>query len=299
VKHLSIAEANLLKALPNETCFDTNAPLFLSGNATCDYLKEKLPEGSSYKSAPDSLQVYSDDKGCTFPGVFTLLPREYSLRATRAKDRPMIFGAYDTATLRAKSSNTRTKSKKRIALMNKQNHEKYVVHGWYAARNQPGIKAHNINMKDETAHKFLSTHVHRMEDRAFAYIEKGHMLFLDSVKAQVSLKGMPLADAEESTIWSSMAFGKNVFLNAHMDEDYFWSLTSVITENYDYHSEVVNYFCFPTHGVCVALKPGDLLLFNPKVSHCISSICNPKDEVFCISMYSKTAVVSQNDNSYL
>ncbi len=57
------------------------------------------------------------------------------------------------------------------------------------------------------------------------------------------------------------------------------------------------YFCFPTLGIAVALRPGDFFLFNPTIPHCLSSRCRNDDNVISVSSYLKTAVVGLNDNS--
>ena len=92
-------------------------------------------------------------------------------------------------------------------------------------------------------------------------------------------------------------------MSSHTDNDFFLSVTSVIEKEIEtkcttlkMDAPVCNYFCFPEHGVCIALRSGDALLFNPLVYHCISSRCNSKVDRFCLSMYLKTAIVGGNDN---
>jgi hypothetical protein len=46
----------------------------------------------------------------------------------------------------------------------------------------------------------------------------------------------------------------------------------------------------------VALRPGDLLIFNALEPHAISSRCHKSDKLLCVSMYLKTAVVGLNNN---
>jgi len=65
---------------------------------------------------------------------------------------------------------------------------------------------------------------------------------------------------------------------------------------YETDDDVVVYFCFPTLGAAVPLRPGDFLLFNALIPHCISSRCKQRDEVMCLSMYLKTACVGLNNN---
>ncbi len=66
---------------------------------------------------------------------------------------------------------------------------------------------------------------------------------------------------------------------------------------YHLNDDVTVYFCFPTLGVSVPLRPGDYLLFNPLIPHCISSHCKHEDDIMCVSMYLKTAIVGLNNNS--
>jgi len=36
-------------------------------------------------------------------------------------------------------------------------------------------------------------------------------------------------------------------------------------------ADVSNYFTFAEQGIAVALRPGDMLIFNPLYHHCLSS----------------------------
>jgi hypothetical protein len=67
-------------------------------------------------------------------------------------------------------------------------------------------------------------------------------------------------------------------------------------ETYNNNNDVVVYFCFPTLGVAVLLCPGDFLLFNALILHCVSSQCGQDDAIMCVSMYLKSAAVGMNNN---
>ena len=67
--------------------------------------------------------------------------------------------------------------------------------------------------------------------------------------------------------------------------------------SYDLNNDVIMYFCFPTLGIAIPLRPGDYLMFNPLIPHCILSQCKHKDDIICLTMYLKTAIVGLNDNS--
>ncbi len=83
-------------------------------------------------------------------------------------------------------------------------------------------------------------------------------------------------------LFGGIAFGTNVFLRCHTDEDFSFSIIQVFLKGksqYRLDDQVVAYFCFPTIGVAVPLCPGDYLLFNARIPHCISSRCKFEDEI--------------------
>ena len=100
-------------------------------------------------------------------------------------------------------------------------------------------------------------------------------------------------------IYSSFAFGRNVYLPAHEDMDFTYSIVSVLknADAYRLEDECIAYFCFPNQGIAVPMKPGDVMIFNPCEPHCISSRCKREDDILCISLYLKSAMVGGNDNS--
>ena len=109
------------------------------------------------------------------------------------------------------------------------------------------------------------------------------------------------------SIYGSLASSKNFYLNTHTDEDFFYSLTTVASakglrpdiDRYSMDAPVCNYFTFAEQGIAVALRPGDMLLFNPTYQHCISSRTSiyEGEDVFCLSLYLKSAIVGKNDNN--
>jgi hypothetical protein len=102
-------------------------------------------------------------------------------------------------------------------------------------------------------------------------------------------------DGRSSKIWPSLACGRNTYLPLHTDEDYFLGAVSVHS-NRDTNGIVLQYFCFPTLGITIAMRNGDVVLFNPKVPHCISSPTSNTHASFSMSLYLKTIIVSGNSN---
>jgi hypothetical protein len=106
-------------------------------------------------------------------------------------------------------------------------------------------------------------------------------------------------DSRTANFFNGIAFGVNVYLRAHVDDDFTYSVIQVHVDDMEYgvDDDVVCYFCFPRLGVAVPLRPGDFLLVNALEYHCLSSRCNMDIDLFCVSSYLKTAIVSGNDNS--
>jgi hypothetical protein len=93
--------------------------------------------------------------------------------------------------------------------------------------------------------------------------------------------------------FGSIAFGCNVFLRCHTDNDFTYSMAHILLADHDLYKlddDFVVYFCFPTLGVAIPMRPGE-------VPHCISSRCDKNHKIMCISMFLKTAIVRLNDNS--
>jgi hypothetical protein len=100
--------------------------------------------------------------------------------------------------------------------------------------------------------------------------------------------------------FGAIAFGCNVFLRCHTDDDFTLSMAHVLLDGHDQYQlddDVIIFFCFPTLGVAVPMRPGDFLLFNSQLPHCISTRCRHSERIMCISMFLKTLVVGENNNS--
>ena len=103
-----------------------------------------------------------------------------------------------------------------------------------------------------------------------------------------------------SKYFGGIAFGCNVFLRCHTDNDFTLSMAHILLDGidcYDLDGKIVVFFCFPTLGVAVPMRPGDFLLFNATIPHCISTRRFAEQKIMCISLFLKTLVVGGNNNS--
>jgi hypothetical protein len=151
----------------------------------------------------------------------------------------------------------------------------------------------------ELLHNYMAraTHV------ATSYMNPRDRLFAKFVKVMAKLKDFCIANnIPVKTIWTSIAIAMNVAMEKHIDDDFFMGLVGVLGRN-GYHDDdsnpdsILQYFCFPVLGSAVALRNGDMLMFNPRIAHCISSRATKVEDVICTSLYLKTAVVGGNDNN--
>ncbi len=109
-------------------------------------------------------------------------------------------------------------------------------------------------------------------------------------------------------LFPTLALSKSVALTMHNDEDVFFSVAAVYAED-DWNNctkrlkkncEVLKYFTFGC-GISVAMRTGDMLLFNPQEQHCISTnteACGEKG-VFTTSHYCKANLFGLNDNDII
>jgi hypothetical protein len=113
-------------------------------------------------------------------------------------------------------------------------------------------------------------------------------------------------NGKAQTIIPTFAFGKDTCLELHQDEDTFLSILSIHcsndickkTKNYRLKSDIIKYFVFD-NSVTVGLRSGDLLIFNPKIQHCVSTKTKEYEgiNVYCVSHYFKAKITGMNDNS--
>jgi len=89
--------------------------------------------------------------------------------------------------------------------------------------------------------------------------------------------------------YGGLAFGCNVFLRCHTDNDYTVSVVQI-------HLKGKVKYNIEDDGVAVPLLPGEFLLFNALIPHFVLSRCRQAEEILSIAMYLKTSAVGMNNN---
>ena len=179
---------------------------------------------------------------------------------------------------------------------------KYINPGVYPKRAGKGISMRTLQKMPRAQWKILLKYVKFCEQKAYEYLNGKFLCGFGMARKVVSFPTFPgPPHLKSSDMFSTIAAAKDVCLNSHTDDDTIYSLVSTMDCNhsttFDMDDPVCCYFTFPELGVAVALRPGDILVFNPRTYHSVSSRCNNNQHIWCMSLYLKTALVGGNNNS--
>ena len=103
-------------------------------------------------------------------------------------------------------------------------------------------------------------------------------------------------EKEFSGLGTALAIGQNYWSKAHRDRDFYFSVLSCISQSTHDTGKVLYYFIFPEYEIMIPMRTGDILLFNPKVTH---SCSNPStDDAYIFSSYvsKQTVLVKEATN---
>ena len=264
-----------------------------------------IPKGVLELVPSEHMQLHSPIGGFFCDHVCTLPPREFIVKhftpqVARDGINAMKHAAQNVAPNLRGGARTPVTDKKQVECTST---------GVYAPRNARGIKT---NMKKLKGHPFhhasMSKLIHKIEHVSTAYMWGEAVTTFKVIKKICKFQGYPHPSGQEeneSKVWPAIAFGPNVCLPKHTDQDSFFSAVNVLADDFSaatvappseaekppkfrVDSPILCYFCFPDHGFAVGLQSGDVLLFNPCVPHCISARLDPEMDVFSSSMYLKT-----------
>lgn len=286
-------------------------PTFFHGHPTSPFpdIHDLPSDKHQFLRVHDHLEIVDTTSGAYLPGIFSLSPRN------KVKDIAIkkMYGALYSVLMDPKQKTTLERSTSLKPGEYRQPHfetthqPKYFSFGEMPLRNKQGIfKSMKGIDRDPGTHELISRFVRKVENIVKQDLPSRHVKAQEWLKNEIGYKGFPFPKLEnnkaqngkeQSEIYSTIACGYDVFLPAHFDEDFFWSTTTVlVNEDFIHDDKIKNYFCFPGYGVAVALRPGDVLIFNPSVLHCVSTR-NTMEHVICLSLYVKTKNIAGNDVS--
>jgi hypothetical protein len=266
------------------------------------------PDGVNWRCIHIS-QLHIDDElnpnvGLFSPHInnavpFIRLPRRLSLDIIGQSGLQNMYKALDACEGLKKRPSVRGKDKQIFG--DRGMPLKFVVMGVHVSRNSKEVLDCAPFMQTLPEHhwKALMKIMHRAETCFEQLLDHQVISHIHHAKRLVPYRTMTSPSTKSPLkYFGGLAYGCNVFL-PHADDDFTMSIVQIFLKNRttcQIGDDIVTHFCFPTLGVAVPLRPGDFLMFNARIPHCISSRCKQSDHVIALTMYLKTAVVGMNNN---
>lgn len=280
-----------------------------SDDPVLDLIKKTCITSDLIKVSRDVLNIHDSHRGGklyekngTTP-IFILIPRKEALKVNGNAFK-------DTQVLRQVLMKNKTKVLRGSRRKGVSTH--YATFGTHSLRYKPGLSMKIALNDNGIEEKIITDFFTRADGLAKQFLPYGILHCLkeskEMCKDNSSYSYDTSTESKSTKVWSSIATTYNYMSPAHTDEDAFMSTLFVTRahkndkENeknlYTLNQEVAVHFIFPTEGVAVALRPGDVLMFNPVYYHCVSqrSEYYKSDEIFLTSLYLKNKQLSGNDN---
>ena len=252
-------------------------------------------DGMTFSSTPN-LDIYRTDHSHVHwldeaTGVFSalIIPRERTLQSVSLKNTRNVINALNKLQLFEKSwYRSTTKSGSSLS------RAKYTIFGSKVHRGGHGYVHDRLSSVDPKSAQTLERWAQRMEHVAAEFIPSK---LLAGVSVANSSSAWPTTG--KCKYVSAIASSVNYSAPAHVDDDFLFSIHQLNVDGILDSDDVVQYMCFPTYGYAVGLRPGDILLFNPHVHHCLSkkTVEFSEYDVHVSTFYVKTAHVGKNNNS--
>ena len=295
-------------------------------NDETEFLKQQMDEKYlmiGLRSNPQISFLDTKNGGVTYSGTkfkFILLPREQSISYKRLES--FLIGLNE---MKMKKSCLASNRGSKHKVLFEDSYSNYVDLGIGVSRFMPGIykkKIHgvsdhhieNVNkyfkFVQESVTKHLPLCLLKRFNEALNIVGLEDFNTVELYAEKKKSRGTGVESSNrccKHSFMPSASFGSNNLLPLHTDQDMFLSVVHVhalsdvsfVNDNscYDMCSKVSKYFTFDD-GESVAMRSGDILVFNPTIPHCVSSTTNgyQDDDVFCISHYFKSLIAGRNNN---
>lgn len=244
------------------------------------------PELSVYDST-DGGVMWLDKEAQIFAAI--LIPRTETLEHLNAKIMSQTVSVLNELHATEKSINRGSKAVGRSS-------SKYVVAGNKIQRGAHGFSSDKLSKEKPRSSGTLKRVAKRMEHITCKYVPSR---WLRAITNASKVDAWPAFG--KCSFSAAMATAKNYSSPAHIDQDFVFSILQITSAGLQCSTDdpPCQHFCFPEFGRAIALRPGDVLLFNPHVYHCMA----PKTahyqahDVHATSLYTKTGHVGLNNNS--
>jgi len=257
-----------------------------------------IAKGMTFGSSPADmgLDVYTSDKGlvhwteplrCIFSVV--VIPRHNTMETVNSKNTALVINALNKLQ-KTERSCKRSTTKTGVSTSK----ASYAIVGSKVHRGGRGFLHDKLSTVDPRASNTLRKFAQRMEHVATEFIPSS---WLAAITKANTLSAWPTVG--RSKFVAAMASSVDYSAPAHVDDDYLFSIHQLNVDGCIADNKIVQCFCFPTYGFAIGLRPGDIILFNPHVYHCLSEKTTPyaEKDVHVTTFYVKTAHVGKNDNS--
>ena len=228
--------------------------------------------------------------------VFTLVPREKSLPNSKEISNDIC---------NLKRLQEFQKTNKRGVKRGGVTENVHATTGAQPGRNKRGVHQSSFSKSHVSSWNYLVKMVKRKEKLVKDYTAHKLLRGLAAARAvgqwsTMEPAGSGAASTKGATIFPALASARNCCSAAHDDPDFFLSAFSTCAERESCKLEmdVAQHFCFPEVGVAIAIRPGNLLIFNPAHHHCCSQKESARDgEDVCLTSFClKSAAVGLHDN---
>ena len=170
---------------------------------------------------------------------------------------------------------------------------KYTSHGIKVLQGR-GFSLSKIYERDAASAEKLDKHCNRLEHLGCKVIPSK---WLRGMEEAARVCGMQTIKG--CIFGAGLASAIDYHAPAHVDSDFFVSIHQLNVSGHYGDDRIVQYFVFPSCGYAIALRPGDVIVFNPHEHHCLSKKAPAFYElrVHVSTMYVKTPHISKNDKT--
>jgi hypothetical protein len=230
------------------------------GPSTAPISNPKVPGWCCHRIVHGELDVCvppSPDKGLMYKvdssssPCFILLPRKDAI-SINADGRALCQAMSHVA--RKKKNLVRGNSKTVFG------EHKYCCIGSQPRRNAKGVECGQYNLNGVAKEEWdcIVSAVKRSEHAFYSYVGTEAIRHICDANELVPWERLQCSNgnaAMSPSIYNGIAFGVNVYLRAHVDNDFTYSVIQVHVDGMDYglEDEIICYFCFPLLGTAVPL----------------------------------------------
>ena len=117
----------------------------------------------------------------------------------------------------------------------------------------------------------------------------------ETVEATANVVGEQTAQSEScnKSLATAMAVGENYWSYSHTDTDFYFSALSVLSQLWKDNGKVIYFFVFPAYKIMIPMRSGDVLLFNPTITHSCSNPRLPDSYIFSSYVSTQTVLTAE------